>query len=129
MLDCLRGGGRLVRGWAGADGGVQNANTHRGKLEGEAASWRRAWGWGVGVGGFLGLEPHPDNDIQKSNSEVSNNDGASVDLRGWTGARRGFNLPLMPDWLGGTFPRTPWKSESGRSLAGLLSSPLLLFAG
>lgn len=68
-----------MRGWAGAVdlvvAGVQNANTPRGKLEGEAASWRR------GLWGGLDRSHPPDNDIQKSNSEVSNNNGATVNLR------------------------------------------------
>lgn len=92
---------------------MQNANAHRGKMEGKAASWRRARrgvAWRgvpcprgaaaptqIEIGGdFLsallegvGLEPHPDNDIQKSNSEVSNNNGATVNLQSWTGAKHG----------------------------------------
>lgn len=78
---------------------MQEANTRREKLEGETvAAWRgvgwrvppprwRRRGWGALLEG-AGPEPHPDNDIQKSNSEVSNNNGAGVNLHSWTGARR-----------------------------------------
>lgn len=124
--------------------------TLRGKQEGgESSAARRGLHprWGGGWRGEtsspllegLGLEPHSDNDIQKSNSEVSNNNGAAVNLRSWTGTRRSLrryapqqmysrNLPLKPlinDRLGGIFTQNLEKRvwvEFGRP--DLISCPL-----
>lgn len=88
--------------------GVQNANTggRRSSLLENRAAWRGVARRGVVrpaptlEGGALlegvGLEPQPDNDIQKSNSEVSNNNGATVNLRSWTGTRCGLRR-YMPN--------------------------------
>lgn len=70
-------------------GGEAGGEAMEGEVGGVGVYVGRWWGGGDTSSPLpqegAGPEPHPDNDIQKSNSVVSNNNGGAVNPRSWTG--------------------------------------------